>query len=158
MYKLPLVLSPINLLLIVGLCYYAWTQKNNFDRAYSKIEVVADDVVKLRLESESQSKRFASDVVNQEAGLQKLKQSQRDQFEEMEAGTRALNTKIQGLSRLADGMEELKQHASQLKRLEARIKMIEMEKNPTSEIELLQSRCDELEGAIAALLSNALLN
>jgi hypothetical protein len=90
--------------------------------------------------------------------LQKLEQSQLDQFEEMEEGKRALNTKIQGLSRLADGMEELKQHASQLKRLEARIKMIEMEKNPTSEIELLQSRCDELEGAIAVLLSNALLN
>lgn len=148
MNKLPLVLSPINLLLVLGLCYYAWTQKSFLDGAFSKIDLVTDDVVKFRLEIESQAKRFASDVVNQEAGLQKLNQSNREKFEEMEESNRALSIKI----------EELKQHANQLQSLESRIKMIEMEKDPMVDIELLRARCDELEGAIAALLNNALLN
>lgn len=158
MNKLPLVLFPINLLLIVGLCYYAWTQKNNFDRVYSRIEVVADDVVKLRLESESQAKRFDSDIANQQAGLQKLNQSLREQFEEMEEGGRALRTKIEDLSQSVDEIEELKQLASQLQRLEARIKSVKVEQSSMGDIDLLRSRVDGLEEAIAALLSNALLN
>jgi polyhydroxyalkanoate synthesis regulator phasin len=142
----------------VGLCYYAWTQKNNFDRVYSRIEVVADDVVKLRLESESQAKRFDSDIANQQAGLQKLNQSLREQFEEMEEGGRALRTKIEDLSQSVDEIEELKQLASQLQRLEARIKSVKVEQSSMGDIDLLRSRVDGLEEAIAALLSNALLN
>jgi polyhydroxyalkanoate synthesis regulator phasin len=145
----------------MGLCYYAWTQKNNFDRVYSKIEVVADDVVKLRLESESQAKRFDSDIANQQAGLQKLNQSHREQFEEieeMEESVRALRTKIEELSQRVDEIEELKQLASQLQRLDARIKSVEVEQSSMGDIDLLRSRVDGLEEAIAALLSNALLN
>lgn len=158
MTKIPLVLTPINLLLILGLCYYAWTQKSYLDSASSKIGLINDEVVKFRLDFESQSKRLAADIVNQDSVLQKLNQSHRDQFEEMEEDKRALNIKLEELSRLADGMEVLKQHANQLQRIESRIKMVETKKDPTGDIELLRARCDELEGAIAALLSNALLN
>ncbi len=145
-------------MLVLGLCYYAWSQKSYLDGASSKIDLVADDVVKFRLELESQAKRFASDIVNQQAGLQKLKQSDREKFEEMEESNRALSIAIEGLSQRADEIEDLKQLAVQLQSLEARIKMIEMEKDPMVDIELLRARCDELEGAIAALLNNALLN
>ena len=158
MNKLPLFLSPINLLLVLGLCYYAWTQKSYLDGASNKIDLVTDGVAKFQLEFESQVKRFDSDIANQQAGLQKLNQSHREQFEEMEEGGRALRTKIEDLSQRVDEIEELKQLASQLQRLEARIKSVEVEQSSMDDIDLLRSKVDELEEAVAALLSNALLN
>lgn len=158
MNKLPLVLSPINLLLVLGLCYYAWTQKSYLDGASSKVDLVADGVAKFQLEFESQAKRFDSDIANQQAGFQKLNQSFREQFEEMEEDGRAINTQIEGLSQRVDDIEELKKLASQLQRLEARIKTVEVEQGFMGDINLLRSRVDELEEAVAALLSNALLN
>lgn len=166
-----LLLSLINCVLILGLAYYMWNQEDkaiqvgaSIDQSVNKSEIIADQLAKLRLEFESRSTSFASDIQQQKSQLKKLSIADPNQLAELDASLSALQIKVEKFGQLASEAERLNALANQFNRLEALVNSLESELQSSGDFEtavvdlnVSESRLSELEQASIVLLERALI-
>lgn len=170
-FKLLLLLTVVNGILLSGLAYYVWSQKNDhvrlgdrLEQAFNKSKVVVDDLAKLRLDFDQQAASMDAAILKQNSELKSLSRSNLGQLVELDATVSALRSKIEELGRLTNEVGRLDALAKQVKRIEGIVHSLESEVKSSGHFELkiddpqgFLSRLGELEQASIVLLEHALL-